>query len=70
MLGIQFLYTAFTGEDVCQIVNAKGLLGSWMDGGHGLVRHVSLNVVPLCGDLILLENEFFLFCHCVFVVGE
>jgi hypothetical protein len=63
MLCVQLLHTALTGEDVCEVVDSQGLLRSRMDGRHGLVGHVSLNVVPLCWNLTLLEDEFFLFRH-------
>jgi len=63
MLRVQFLHTALTGEDVCQVIDTQRLLRSRVDGRHGLVGHVCLNIVPLCWDLTLLEDEFFLFSH-------
>ena len=63
MLGIQFLHAALAREDVCQVINAQRLLGDGMDGRQGLVGHVGLNVVPLCRNLTLLKDEFFLFSH-------
>jgi hypothetical protein len=39
-----------------------------MDGRHGLVGHVGENVVPLCGDFVLLQDEFLLFHNCLNLV--
>ena len=64
MLRVQFLHTALAGEDVCKVIYSQRLLRCRMDGRHGFVRHVGLNVVPLCWNLTLLKEEFFLFCHC------
>ena len=63
MLCIQFLYTALTREDVCQVVYTQRLFGCRVNGRHGLVLHVSLDVVPLCWNLTLLKDEFLLFSH-------
>ena len=63
VLGVELLHAAFAWEDVCQVIDAQGLLGSRVDGRHGLVGHVGLDVVPLCRNLTLLEDEFFLFSH-------
>ncbi len=63
MLSVEFLHAALSGEDVCQVVNAEGLLGGGVDGRQRLVGHVGLNVVPLGRNLALLEDEFLLFSH-------
>jgi hypothetical protein len=69
MLGVQLLHATLAGEDVCQVVNAKRLLRDWMDGRQRLVGHVGLNVIPLCGDLIFLKDEFLLFAHTFLIIG-
>ena len=69
VLGVQLLYTALTRENVCQVVDTQRLLRGRMDGRHGFVGHICLNVVPLCGDFALLEDEFFLFAHTFIDIG-
>jgi hypothetical protein len=63
VFSVQFLHTALSWEDVCKVINAKGLFGNRVDRWHGFIRHVGLNVVPLCRNLTLLKEEFFLFSH-------
>ena len=55
MLLIELLHTALPWEDVGKVVNTKGLLRSRMDGRERLVRHVSLDVVPLLWQLTLVK---------------
>ena len=61
MFGVQFLDAALAREDVGQIVHTQRLLGGRMKRGHGLVGHIGLNVIPCCGQLVLLQNKSFLF---------
>ena len=63
MLLVELLHAAFAGEDMGQVVDRQRLMCLRVDGRQCLVGHVGLYVVPLCGNLAFLKNEFLLFAH-------
>ena len=58
---VEFLHAALAWEYVGEVVNAQRLLRGGMDGRQRLVGHVGLNVVPCCGQFVLLKDKSLLF---------
>ena len=55
---IELLTGAFLIENMCQVVGMKRLVGSRIQRRHGLVGHLGLDVVPLTGNILLVQKEF------------
>ena len=58
---IEFLASALGSEDMAEVLGCERLVVGWVKRWQGLVGHVCLDVVPLCWDLFLCEDEFLLF---------
>ena len=54
MLLVKLLARAFFIEDMCQVLNMKGLMGSRIERWQRFIGHVGLNVVPLTGNVGLV----------------
>ena len=55
MLGVELLTGTFHAEDVSKVFGHHRLMGGRMEGRQRLVGHVGLDVIPLCGDVFLLQ---------------
>ena len=64
---IEFLASALGSEDMAEVLGCERLVVGWVKRWQGLVGHVCLDVVPLCWDLFLCEDEFLLF-HIFFLL--
>lgn len=67
MLLVHLLAAGLHGEEREHIFRGHRLLGLGIQHGHGLVGHVRLDVVPLCGYLLFAEEEAFLLAHIIIV---
>lgn len=61
---VHFLAAELFGEDGVEVFGLEGLTGGRVEGWHGLVGHVGLNVVPLSWNLVFGEEvTLCLFAH-------
>ena len=58
---VEFLPRALFGENGEQVLGLQGLFGAGVQQVKRFVFHLRLDVVPACGELILGEEETFLF---------
>ena len=65
VLRVKLLTRTFHAEDLGKILGFHGLVGDRMEGRKRFDRHIRLNVVPLCGNVLLVEQVSFLVCHTV-----
>ena len=66
---VQLLVAQLMGEDRVEVFSLHRLVGLRVQGRQRLDRHVGLDVVPLCRDFILREEETFLiFVHLVYIL--
>ena len=68
MLRIEFLFGALQTEDMRQVFGLERLFGGRIERRQRFVGHLSLNVVPLGGQVLLLKDKSFLLCHNTFIL--